>query len=302
MAYIGLSPVVGEFRKLDDISSQFNDSNTTFNLTVAGDAITIGSAQNLIISVDGVIQEPQTSYTTGVSSISFTEAPNTASSFFGILLGSVGQVGVPSDGTITEAKIAAAAVTETKIAANAVTTAKIADGAITADKIADGTIIDADVAANAITEAKIASNAVESRQIATGAVTTDKIADAAVTSPKLAVLSNVTITGGNIHNVGLKVENVISTSNVVTLNYANATVFTCTATEATTITPSNFPASGVALLKLRNGGNVTISYAANAQFADGLAPSLTAGGLDHLFLEGNTTVYTVTSILNIQED
>jgi hypothetical protein len=163
-----------------------------------------------------------------------------------------------------------------------ITTAKIQDGAITADKIADGTIIAADVAANAIT--------------------TDKIADAAVTSPKLAVLSNVTITGGNIHNVGLKVENVISSANVVTLNYANATVFTCTATEATTITPTNFPQSGVVLLKLRNGGNFTISYAANAQFAGGLAPILTSSGLDHLFLEGNTTVYTVTSILDIQED
>jgi len=149
---------------------------------------------------------------------------------------------------------------------------------------------------------KMSLSRIDSNAIAANAISAADLADAAVTSPKLAVLSNVTITGGNIHNVGLKVENVISVANVITLNYANATVFTCTATQATTITPTNFPQSGVVLLKLRNGGNFTISYAANAQFANGIAPNLTASGLDHLFLEGNTTVYTVTSILDIQED
>lgn len=140
MAYIGLSPVVGEFRKLDDISGQFNDSNTVFNLTVAGSAVSAGSAQNLIISVDGIIQEPQASFTVGGSTLSFTEAPNTASTFFGILLGSVAQVGVPSDDTVSSAKLQNNAVTEPKIAANAVTTAKIQNAAITNDKIADSTI------------------------------------------------------------------------------------------------------------------------------------------------------------------
>ena len=38
MAYIGRQQSSGAFLKLDDISSQFNDSTTTFNLTVGGDA------------------------------------------------------------------------------------------------------------------------------------------------------------------------------------------------------------------------------------------------------------------------
>lgn len=125
MAYIGLSPVVGEFRKLDDISGQFNDSNTVFNLTVAGSAVSAGSAQNLIISVDGIIQEPQASFTVGGSTLSFTEAPNTASTFFGILLGSVAQVGVVSDDTITTAKIQNAAITNDKIADNTISNSKL---------------------------------------------------------------------------------------------------------------------------------------------------------------------------------
>lgn len=196
MAYIGLSPVVGEFRKLDDISGQFDNSTSTFNLTVAGSAVSAGSAQNLIISVDGIIQEPQASFTVGSSTILFTEAPNTASTFFGILLGSVAQVGVPSDDTVSSVKLQA----------NSVTTAKIADGAITADKIADGTVIDADIADNAITTAKIIANA----------VTTGKIADSAITSAKLSsnLLFNGTATflGGSIEKANIVASNI--TSNV----------------------------------------------------------------------------------------
>jgi hypothetical protein len=69
MAYIGVSPVVGEFRKLDDISGQFDNSTSTFNLTVGGSATTAGSAQNLLISIDGIIQEPQAAYTVGGSTV-----------------------------------------------------------------------------------------------------------------------------------------------------------------------------------------------------------------------------------------
>jgi len=141
MAYIGLSPVVGEFKKLDDISSQFNNSTSTFNLTVAGDATIAGSAQNLIISIDGVIQEPQASYTVGGSQITFTEAPNTASTFFGIQLGSVAQIGVAGDDTISTVKIQNSAVTAAKIADGAITEAKIATDAVSPLKILPNTIL-----------------------------------------------------------------------------------------------------------------------------------------------------------------
>ena len=194
MAYIGLSPVVGEFRKLDDISGQFDNSTSTFNLTVAGSAVSAGSAQNLIISVDGIIQEPQASFTVGGSTLSFTEAPNTASTFFGILLGSVAQVGTVSDGAIT--------------------TEKIANGAITADKIADGTVIAADIADNAITTAKIIANAVTTAKIADANVTTAKIADSAITSAKLSsnLLFNGTATflGGSIEKANIVASNITS--------------------------------------------------------------------------------------------
>ena len=85
MAYIGKSPVSGKFQKLDDISSSFNDSTTTFAVQSSGSDVIIESAQQLLVSIDGVLQEPSTAYTTSSSGITFTEAPNTNATFFAIL-------------------------------------------------------------------------------------------------------------------------------------------------------------------------------------------------------------------------
>ena len=88
MAYIGKSPVLGQFQKLDDISSGFNDSTTAFAVQSSGKNVSIESAQNLLVSIDGVLQEPIAAYTTASSTITFTEAPNTNATFFAILINS----------------------------------------------------------------------------------------------------------------------------------------------------------------------------------------------------------------------
>ena len=130
MAYIGSSPVIGEFKKLDDISSQFNNSNVNFTLTAGGESIVAGTPQSVLISVDGILQEPTAAYTLNGSTITFTEAPNTSSTFFGIQLGGVGQVGIPSDSSITTAKIADSNVTTAKIADDSITSIKISPNII----------------------------------------------------------------------------------------------------------------------------------------------------------------------------
>ena len=77
MSYLGKSPVTGKFQKLDDISSGFNDSTTTFAVQAGGSDVIIESPQQLLVSIDGVLQEPQSAYTTSTTGITFTEAPNT---------------------------------------------------------------------------------------------------------------------------------------------------------------------------------------------------------------------------------
>ena len=70
MAYIGAKPVNGFFSK-QDIST--DGSTTTFTLD-----FTVSSTSSIIVSVGGVIQEPDTAYTLsgGNTSIVFSEAPS----------------------------------------------------------------------------------------------------------------------------------------------------------------------------------------------------------------------------------
>ena len=56
MALIGRQQSSGAFLKLDDIASQFDDSTTTFNLTLGGQAFFAGNPYSLLVSLGGVIQ------------------------------------------------------------------------------------------------------------------------------------------------------------------------------------------------------------------------------------------------------
>ena len=125
MAYIGRGLDRGNYLKLDDISSQFDGSKTTFNLTTGGQPFFPGSAFSLLVSISGVIQEPETAYQINSSELVFTGPPGLGEPFFAVAMSQPINIQTPSDGTITSAKIAA----------GSVTTAKIADGAVTPFKL-----------------------------------------------------------------------------------------------------------------------------------------------------------------------
>lgn len=101
MSYIGNPPVNGVFRKLDTIAASFNGSTTSFSLTSGGAAVSPGLTTNLIISLGGIIQEPNTAYTVSGSVISFTAAPPAGTSFWGIQLGDVGLASTPNQVAMT---------------------------------------------------------------------------------------------------------------------------------------------------------------------------------------------------------
>ena len=100
MAYIGRQQSSGAFLKLDDISSQFDTSTTTFSLRVGGDAFFAGNPYTLLVSLGGVIQEPISAFTIADSQITFASAPLATDEFFIIALGVALGVGVPGHGTV----------------------------------------------------------------------------------------------------------------------------------------------------------------------------------------------------------
>ena len=100
MPYIGRELTAGNYLKLDDISSQFNGSTTTFNLTSGGQAFFPGSAFSILVSIGGVIQEPNSSYELNNSQIVFASAPSSTDNFFCVVLGVALGVGVPADGSV----------------------------------------------------------------------------------------------------------------------------------------------------------------------------------------------------------
>jgi hypothetical protein len=55
MAYVGKFPLTGAYQILDDISSGFNGSTATFNLTTSGTAVSPETEASVIISVSGFL-------------------------------------------------------------------------------------------------------------------------------------------------------------------------------------------------------------------------------------------------------
>jgi len=152
MGYIGRGPVKsGAFRIIDDISSSFNGSTTGFTVQHNSSNITPGTEQNLLIAVDGVMQEPVDAFTISGSTITFTSAPASGASFWGVELGDVG--GVAST-------VANGTVGTTGLADDAVDGTKIADNAINSEHYTDASIDTAHIGNLQITNALMADDAV----------------------------------------------------------------------------------------------------------------------------------------------
>ena len=86
MAYIGRQQSPGSFIKLDDLSSQFNDSTTQFSLKVGGTPFFAGNPYTLLVSLGGVIQEAITAFTIVEDKINFASAPVSGANFFCVVL------------------------------------------------------------------------------------------------------------------------------------------------------------------------------------------------------------------------
>jgi len=105
MSYIGKTPQVGNYITLDPISTS---SSNTYNLLKDSVAFTPESALHMLVSLNGVIQSPLSSFSVSGSTITFLPSSGTLSSSdtidFILVLGNVLDIGTPSDSTVTNAK------------------------------------------------------------------------------------------------------------------------------------------------------------------------------------------------------
>ena len=86
MPYIGRQQDTGAYIKLDDISDQFDGVKTVFNLTLGTKAFYAHNPYSLLVSIDGVIQEPVTSYIIIENQITFAAPLASNSDFFAVVL------------------------------------------------------------------------------------------------------------------------------------------------------------------------------------------------------------------------
>jgi hypothetical protein len=104
MAYIGTKPTVGNFQICDAISVV--NGQAAYTMQVGSVNVIPQSANHMICSLNGTIQKPNSSFTVSGSTITFASnlVTNDVIDFIQIL-GDVLDLGVPSDATVTAAKL-----------------------------------------------------------------------------------------------------------------------------------------------------------------------------------------------------
>jgi len=117
MAYIGKQPIVGNFQVCDAISVV--NGQAAYTMQVNSTNVTPETAFHMLVSLNGVLQKPGSSFTISGSTITFASNLATGDVIdFIILLGDVLNIGAPSDDTVSTASIQDNAVTSAKISAS----------------------------------------------------------------------------------------------------------------------------------------------------------------------------------------
>jgi hypothetical protein len=165
MAYIGKEPTVGNFQVCDAISVV--NGQAAYTMQVSSTNVVPESANHMLVSLNGILQKPNSSFTVSGSTITFASNLATGDVIdFIMLLGNVLDIGTPSDSTVTDAK------------ANFVSTSSGAGLQIKGDGTTDGTLqLNCSQNSHGIKLASPAHSAGQSYTLTfpTGNVTADKV-------------------------------------------------------------------------------------------------------------------------------
>ena len=117
MPYIGQQPTAGQFKKLDSITVVNNQAAYTMQHNSSN--FKPATAEQLIVSVNGVIQAPGDAYTISGSTITFSENLVTGDVIdFIVALGEVANSVTPTDGSVDQAKMSSSIMKSNAIRVN----------------------------------------------------------------------------------------------------------------------------------------------------------------------------------------
>jgi hypothetical protein len=166
MAYIGKTPITGNFVKLDAISVV--NGQAAYTMNNGGSAFTdYENVNQFLVSLNGILQAPTDSFSVSGSTLTFASNLATGDVIdFVIVLGNTLDIGTPSDATVTQAKT------------NFVSTSSAAGLQIKGDGTTDGTLqLNCSQNSHGVKIASPAHSAGQSYTLTlpTGNVTADKI-------------------------------------------------------------------------------------------------------------------------------
>jgi len=117
MPYVGVTPQTGQFKKLDSITVVNNVDD--YDLEYNGVAFKPATAEQVIVSVNGVIQAANDAYTISGSTLTFSENLVTGDVIdFVLALGEVGNSVTPTDGSVDINKMSSSIMKDNAIRVN----------------------------------------------------------------------------------------------------------------------------------------------------------------------------------------
>ena len=294
MAYIGAEPQIGNYQICDAISVV--NGQAAYTMQVGSANVVPESANHMIVSLNGVIQKPGSSFTVSSSTITFASNLATGDSIdFIILLGNVLDLGVPSDSTVTTAKLSGNLVTPGTLDVNGqeLILDADADTSITADtddqidiKVAGAD--DFRITANTFTALSGSGVVIPEGGLTLGSTAVSSTA-AEINYNDIATLgtsaASKTITADangltKITGAVLNVEDTLTDASTITWDVIASPVAKVTlGANRTLAAPSgSTPAAGqfIALTVIQDGtGSRTLTWNATYEFTEDTAPTLT---------------------------
>ena len=169
MGSLGIVPNLGQIYNPDSFTG--DGSNTTFTLTHL-----VTSDQSVIWVEGGVVQKPGIDFTIAGLTLTRTTAPANLVACFAMYLGVSLDIGVPSDGTVTLAKMAV--------------------NSVDSDQYVDGSIDAVHLSANSVDSDAYVDGSIDAIHLSANSVDSDAYVDASI---DLAHMSSESVDEDNLH-------------------------------------------------------------------------------------------------------